>query len=157
VVRTSHQKIRRRDITKMKPSEYLAKYFGIVLPSKVAEFWDGAAYVEESGVIVFEDPDPEIVGGYWEGGRKPFFDDELEKYLSWYLFDNDPNISIIACKPGTVCEVSDKGRAYFEFEVGGEGKIHFAGAVGGRAQSKEGDESYVEFVPSYIVLRPLSW
>jgi hypothetical protein len=160
VVRTVRQKLKRiLKRREVKPSEYLAKHFGIALPSNIAEFWDRAAYVEESGAIFFESAEPEIVEGYWEVGREPFFDRELEKYLSWYLFDNNPNIFIHACEPGTVCVVDDEGRAYLEFEVyeRGEGKIHFAGAVGGHSRVKEVDgTSYVEFVPEYIVLKPLS-
>ena len=160
MVYTARLKLKNKDIAKMRPSEYLLKYFGIALPSNIAEFWDGAAYVEDTGTIFFESVEPEIVEGYWEVGREPFFDRKLEKYLSWYLFDSNPDFHISACEPGTVCEISGEGRAYFEFGAyeSGEGRAHFAGAVGGRAQVKEVDGwSYVEFVPEYIVLKPLSW
>jgi hypothetical protein len=160
VVRTARPKLKRRlKWGEMKPSEYLAKRFGIALPSNIAEFWDGAAYVEDTGTIFFESAEPEIVDGYWEVGREPFFDRELEKYLSWYLFDSNPDFHVSACEPGMVCEISDEDRAYFEFHVYDStgNRILFGGAVGGSAQVKEVDgRSYVEFRPEWVVVKPIN-
>jgi hypothetical protein len=159
VVRTAYLKPKER-IEGMPPSRYLVEYFGIVLPDRIADLWDKAAYVEENGTIVFEGVDGEIVGGYWEVGAEPLFYDELEKFLSRYLFDSDPGFGILACLSGVVCEVSGDNSGYFEFEVNdrARGRIIFGGAVGGYARVRLTDRrSYVEFVPSYIVIRPQKW
>jgi len=146
-----------KELKELTPSEYLRKYYNIVLPQKIAEFWDSAGYVEEDGLIDFESPDGELVSGYWESvDGAPFFDSELESYLSWYLFDRDPRYSIIACQPGLVCEI-DENDGYFEFQVYDTEKHEyvFSGAIMGLASWKdEGDNSYVEFVPTHIVIRP---
>ena len=152
---------RREDIMELKPSEYLRKYFNIVLPPKIAEFWDRAAYVEEDGKIDFPDVVFDTdVEGYWERVEgKPFFDDELRKALSWYLFDKDPKYSIIVCPAGSVCEISEDS-GYFEFMVFDteKDKLVFSGAVMGTAAwEKEADgKTYTRFLPRYIVLEPRS-
>ena len=148
------------ELSEMTASEYLKKYYNIVLPPKIAEFWNGAAYIEENGEIVFENPDQEPISGYWDNSNKtPYFDYELEKYLSWYLFDNDPRYGIIPCRPGMVCEINEDGHGYLEFEVyDRENREYlFVGRVIGHASWKEeGDETFVEFVPIAIALEPLS-
>jgi hypothetical protein len=150
----------KEDITELPPSKYLEKYFGIKLPPKVAEFWDRAGYVSEDGLIDFENVnvEGEIVAGYWElSAGKPFFDDELKKFLSWYLFDNDPDFHIFPCMAGMVCEVSED-RGYFEFTVYDrtENNVLFNGAVMGLASAEERNgKDYVVFTPDYIVIEPV--
>jgi len=150
----------KEDITELPPSEYLEKYFGIRLPPKVAEFWNRAGYVGSDGAIDFENVniEGEIVAGYWElSAGKPFFDDELKKFLSWYLFDNHPGFHVYPCMPGMICEISDN-RGYFEFTVYNStgNKVLFTGAVMGLASAEERNgKSYVVFTPDYIVVEPV--
>jgi hypothetical protein len=156
VVRTSRQKLRRRLKWKeMKPSEYLAKHFGIVLPSNIAELWDVDSYVDDSGNIVLRDASSEVVAGYWSS-----FDKNLAGHLSWYLFNDDPNFHVSACEPGMRCEVSEDSSAHFEFRVyDSTGKALFAGTIVGKAEAEyteDWEEIWVEFSPEYIVIRPLS-
>jgi hypothetical protein len=149
-----------KSITEIPPSRYLEKYFGIRLPPKVAEFWDRVGYVSEDGTINFENANVEgiAVAGYWElSAGKPFFDDELRKFLSWYLFDNDPNFHVYPCIAGMTCKVSDD-RGYFEFTVYDStgNRVLFKGAVMGLASTKERNgRSYVVFIPDYIVIKPV--
>lgn len=154
------EKKKEEKIEGIPPSQYLAKYFGIVLPSNIADSWDRMAYVEEDGTIVFEEPAQEIVSVYWEFRFEPFFDRELKKYLSWFLFDNNPDLHISVCEPGTVCEVTRDNSGFFEFRVYDStgNRTLFSGAVGGTARGKLVDgRVYVEFVPSYIVIKPYSY
>jgi hypothetical protein len=149
-----------KDITELPPSEYLEKHFGIRLPPKVAEFWDRAGYVSSDGAIDFEDANAEgeIVAGYWElSAGRPFFDDELKKFLSWYLFDSDPDFHVYPCLAGMVCEVSDES-GYFEFVVYDRtgNNVLFTGAVMGPASTKRRKgRGYVVFTPNYIVIEPV--
>lgn len=154
---TRSRKLSRKELEELTPSKYLKEYFNIVLPPRIAEFWDRVAYVEENGLIVFEADESELVSGYWERvSGAPFFDNELAKYLSRYLFDKDPKYSVVVCPAGSVCEVRED-HGYFEFEVFDteKDKPIFSGAVMGLTAWEEVDgKSYVKFVPSYIFIKP---
>jgi hypothetical protein len=157
---TRPRKLSRKELEELTPSKYLKEYFNIVLPPKIAEFWDRAGYVADDGLIDFEDVDGELVSGYWERFEgAPFFDNELAKYLSWYLFDKDPKYSITVCPAGAVCEIHEDD-GYFEFVVYDTEKheVIFIGTVMGSATWKEEaeDKTYVEFIPTGIVIEPLT-
>jgi hypothetical protein len=144
----------------MKPSEYLVKFFKTVLPLKIAEFWDKNGTIAIDGTIVFDDiteKHAEFVRGYLvRGAGKPHFGDELAKFLSRYLFSSDPNFRVYACIPGQVCEAHN-GVGHFEFEVLDKtGNILlFTGTVLGLAREKRKDgATYIEFVPSSIIVKP---
>ena len=147
----------KEDITELPPSKYLEKYFGIRLPPKVAEFWDRAGYVSDDGSINFEEPDAEVVAGYWEySAGKPFLDHELRKYLSWYLFDKDPEFHVYVCMPGMLCKVHEDN-GHFDFAVYDKtgNKLLFTGAITGHAYLKEENgKTYVEFIPYHITVAP---
>ena len=151
----------KKESKKLVPSKYLKEQYNIELPPMIAKFWDKAGYVDEefnNELIRFDYRNPtELITGYWERMRAPsFFDYELEKFLSRYLFDEDPRYSIMVCFPDLSCEI-DEETGSFEFWIYDRAKhevIFFGGAIG-RANMKEKDgKSYVEFEPFAIVVMP---
>jgi hypothetical protein len=107
---------RKRSIEDVENVMKFLKLHNIDLPLDILEFWARTAYVDD-GVIVFDGPDI-LVGGYWEIGRgEPFYDDELKKALKDYLFNNNPNYSILVCPIGAICEIDKEGNGMLEFEV----------------------------------------
>ena len=144
----------RKEPEEMTTSEYLKEYLNMELPPKIAEFWDKESYVYD-GLIFFDDAGVELVSGYWDFYREPFFDDKLAEFLSRYLFKGDPKYRIVAC-PGESSYRVDKEEGLFEFDVYDteKHKLIFSGAVNGDVVWKKvNDNRYIEFIPSLITMK----
>jgi len=146
---------RKRSIKDVENVKEFLKLHNIDLPLDILRFWVETAYVED-GTIVFDAPDI-FVGGYWERKEgKPFYDDELKKALKDYLFNNNPNYSILVCPVGAICEIDKEGNGMLEFEVWDvrKDKPIFKGAVY-VSNIYFGADSYIETPVISIDLKPL--